>query len=357
VIGNSFKNVGGSQAFADTHSHEAALVINGCPPDLGCPGNGFRNSGALVQGNTFDGARNKAMRIAYTDGATITQNEVKNSKCGRETDGAVNELGMHMTYQNINLTVSNNSFHDFDPTGNCTLANQGYSTYAAIWCDVGAGPASQNGTISGNTVFNIDAGKGDFSNPRGLDQSSTGIFIEAGCAGYHVHNNILYDIGSFGLRNSFHSLDVNQAPNVYENNTIVDIAMYGVYMVEGVLTVKNNIIRKAGQTQINNSNPSNVRLTADYNDYDDGGSQTKIGVWGGVGPLTLANWRSTCNCDSHAITANPLFVNESSGDFHLQASSPARGAGEGGVDLGAFPSQGNSSLSPPPNLRVINVTP
>ncbi len=39
----------------------------------------------------------------------------------------------------------------------------------------------------------------------------------------------------------------------------------------------------------------------------------------------------------HDVYGDPLFVNPSAGDFHVQSGSPACGAGEGGTDIGAFP--------------------
>jgi hypothetical protein len=72
--------------------------------------------------------------------------------------------------------------------------------------------------------------------------------------------------------------------------------------------------------------------------------------------------------ESHGRTGNPLFVNPTGNppDFHLQAGSPAKGAGTGGRDMGAYPTGtevigptaggGGGDTSPPPsapsNLKV-----
>ena len=47
---------------------------------------------------------------------------------------------------------------------------------------------------------------------------------------------------------------------------------------------------------------------------------------------------------------NPLFVNHSGGDYHLQVGSPAIGSGTGGVDIGAYAYTGIGS-SPSPSSR------
>jgi len=43
-------------------------------------------------------------------------------------------------------------------------------------------------------------------------------------------------------------------------------------------------------------------------------------------------------CGPHIFSADPMFINDAdNGDFHLRAGSPCIRAGEGGVDIGAFP--------------------
>jgi len=49
----------------------------------------------------------------------------------------------------------------------------------------------------------------------------------------------------------------------------------------------------------------------------------------------LAAWQQKTPYDRHSRRADPLFVNVKEGDFRLKPESPARGAGEEGVDLGA----------------------
>jgi hypothetical protein len=51
---------------------------------------------------------------------------------------------------------------------------------------------------------------------------------------------------------------------------------------------------------------------------------------------SFAQWRSETSQDGNSIEAEPRFCAPSSGDFKLQFSSPARGAGAGGTDAGAF---------------------
>ena len=68
--------------------------------------------------------------------------------------------------------------------------------------------------------------------------------------------------------------------------------------------------------------------------------------------LTLATWRAAFpGFDVHSISADPLFIDAVGSDFHLQPTSPCKGTGRDGVDMGAYP-RGNdgtkigSSLAP-----------
>jgi hypothetical protein len=67
--------------------------------------------------------------------------------------------------------------------------------------------------------------------------------------------------------------------------------------------------------------------------------------------LTLAQFQARTGAEAHSFRGqDPLFVNASGGDFHLQAGSPCRGTGEGGVDIGAFPY--GTVLQTPPSVTI-----
>jgi hypothetical protein len=337
IIGNTFRNWGGTESQADNPSAvPTALILSG-----GWEGTWYP-TGTLVQRNTFDGNRQQSIQLLHTKDTIIENNEIKGAKCGRDVDTYVNELGVKMIGGNIHPIIRNNTFHDFEPHSACGLPNQVYATWAAVWCDEG----NTDGEVSGNTVWNIDQNKRDFSNPLGLDQSSTGIFIEHNCYNWTVKNNIIYNIGTMGLRNR----QIVQAEQVnnYFSNTVYNVGMWGIRIVEGKAVVKNNIVFDSGLAQIR-VDPAAAQSglhSIDYNLYFDTAGGNKVGDWGAGVVVNFASWKSACSCDAHAINSDPLFVNAPS-DFHLQPSSPARDAGEGGVDMGA------SQLSPPTNLRIV----
>jgi len=82
-------------------------------------------------------------------------------------------------------------------------------------------------------------------------------------------------------------------------------------------------------------------LLFDYNLFFSGGKKKIIEVYGEHGKLltpgaTLQEWQANSGQDAHSIHADPLFVDVKEGDFRLQAGSPAVGAGEKGVTIGAL---------------------
>jgi hypothetical protein len=52
--------------------------------------------------------------------------------------------------------------------------------------------------------------------------------------------------------------------------------------------------------------------------------------------VSMAQWREFSGLDRHTIYADPLYVNSAARDFRIDPNSPNRGAGPGGVTLGAM---------------------
>jgi hypothetical protein len=351
VLNNTFVASGGSAA--NTKPYAGGLVLTGCSPPLGCSTGRYLYN-TLIDGNVFDAARLKSVQIIYTSGTTFRNNEIKNNKCGVETDGATNAVGVHYTYDNVNFTISMNAIHDFQAIGGCELPLSAWPTWAGLWCDVGGGTT----LIEKNKIWNLDQNGGS---PREYQKFSTGIFVEAGCHSHTVRYNTVYNVKSAAIHNSYHGLDTGQPPNVYSNNTIYNVG-WGFFLKEGVLTMKNNIVSKVTAATIcfgcGSGNPSAIRLTSDYGLYNDGNTQANIAEYAGLGTLNLTNWRSRCGCDGRSFTADPLFVSLTVPDFNLQFGSPARSTGENGVDIGAYPYGGSGiSLPAAPSNLTIAITP
>ncbi|MBC8443344.1 hypothetical protein H8D79_01315, partial [PVC group bacterium] len=85
-----------------------------------------------------------------------------------------------------------------------------------------------------------------------------------------------------------------------------------------------------------------LKLTSDYNLFGPMVNRTQVAyVYAGSlsnlpasGPK-LEDWQESSGQDAHSIQADPKFVNPRAGDFRLLPDSPAIGAGEGGVNIGA----------------------
>jgi hypothetical protein len=130
-----------------------------------------------------------------------------------------------------------------------------------------------------------------------------------------------------------------------ENNTLVGTewwsgATAGVAVVSvgfTSLTIRSNIVQGPCMLTLHSSNADTTGVVVDYNLYyrsDD--DYTSGWVWDGTFYGTLAAWQSKSGQDAASTTTDPLFDSTQS-HYYLSASSPAIGAGFGGVDCGSHP--------------------
>jgi hypothetical protein len=329
ILHNTFKNWGGTTDAE--RSGMGATAINSA------------GLNALIQDNVFSGMP-RAMEV-WHGGATIDRNEFTNITCQSGSEGnvaiAIHMLGLYDGFDPQNNIFSNNTFHDFQRSSGCTLTG-GTAWMAAMWAD----DKVLNNQMIGNHIYNLDPDKAP-------GHDVIGIFLENASHGWIVTDNLIYDV-AIGIDHSDHSTppDPGISNNRYANNTIYNIGDSGIRVRSGHATIRNNIVSGAALRQIYVYSNATTEggLDIDYNDYWNSPDGAKVGVWGGGSVLTFSSWKTACNCDAHSLNSDPLFVNPPS-DLHLQPSSPARGAGEGGVDMGAY------VLSPPANLRVIQIFP
>ena len=288
IKNNIFKGWGHNSNVPFTPGMSAITITGG----QGADGSGNYPTDTLIEGNVFDSNYFYSITTSHTRNTTVRNNEIKGQKCGRGFDGATNEVGIYSTYYNEGMVVEANLIHDFDTFGSCAIGIQPTPTFAAYWCDVG----SHNATISNNVVYNLDQN----GSPSDLNNVFSAFFVEAGCDSHTLKNNLMHHIKTMGIYSSYHSL--GGATNFYYNNFISDTG-FGFFMKEGVAEVKNNVIRNFSQQGIchgcGSGSPALLSVTYNYNLYDDGTTQTRIGYWSGV--LDFANWKSTCSCDAQAI--------------------------------------------------------
>jgi parallel beta-helix repeat protein len=135
------------------------------------------------------------------------------------------------------------------------------------------------------------------------------------------------------------------------NNTIYNCKNSGLTLTNNKnSTIKNNLFINNGLAQVFVSSMSvtNGGHTFRNNNYFKA-TKTQIAFWHGAGsvsPLankTVAEWAQLSG-EINAPSVNPQqFINPPA-DPHLLSTSPVKAAGEAGVDLGAYQTQGG----PPP---------
>ena len=272
-------------------------------------------------------------------------------RCGRKSDGNRGADGIKDTDESTGSLIRNNRIGDHVDSADCLLSDgPAGDTYTGIYCDVGP----TNGLIEGNEVYNID-GKTTGTGSGGV--GSEGIFIESRCHDWVVRRNLVHHIGTYGIRNGSPSTgDPNRT--IIVNNTIAYIRDRAIWFRRGNnLTIKNNIFHHNNATagiDVHSTAVGQGPHTIANNFYWDMNNGAKVGRWGDFTTRDLTTWQQMCNCDAGVRSINPLFISVANGqeDFRLSASSPARGAGEGGVDVGAYQYQSSAAPATPWFLTI-----
>lgn len=182
-----------------------------------------------------------------------------------------------------------------------------------------------------------------------------GMTIRHGSVKSTVRNNI----SRYNQAAGFGASGVNDVYVDLFNNIIYENRGGGINLFASVQTARiynNTIYNNSGEGINNGSCGTNAPVTLDARNnilYGNGGGAI-------CGPIAA---------QSNNLTANPLFINSSAGDFHLQSTSLARDAGtslpevaydfEGNVrphggsyDIGAYEYK-DSVLPVPANLRIV----
>ncbi len=208
-----------------------------------------------------------------------------------------------------------------------------------------------------------------------------GIFLESLCYYNTVQENIAYN-NEHGFYTSGTTIGATKW-GLWINNVAYNNANYGFALkhVEDS-TFKNNIAFNNGIAQVLTTEQAVGVGNVWENNLWYSSSNSKVAIWNcelnewprGSGRLVDGNCMSNVNGyatpyqitfaewvylsgETGALSVDPQFVGTTAGseDFHLKSSSPARGSGENGVDMGAYP-QGdgvsNSPLQPPTEFRI-----
>jgi Right handed beta helix region len=333
IVNNIFQNWGGTG-----ENTKGADAIGLRPSSSSTGYNPYWIKNAVISDNTFNSNAQGNIHITQTSNTVVERNTIRNTLCGRKPNDTVGATGIKISQGSVGAIIRNNIVRDFQNSDNCLFDNQGNAIYVGIYCDTGP----IKGQVSGNIVYNIDKGKSSSTNTRGTGVNSVGIFMESRCSDWKVTNNVVYNIGTYGFRNGSPSTG-DPDRTQWTNNTVFNIARTAMWVPRGNnLVIKNNILgHNQGNAAVELASTAIGQgpHTISYNLYWDMSTGSKVGRWGDYSTRDLPTWKSACTCDSPSNSKNPLFVSLTAGseDFHLTASSPARGTGENGTDIGAYP--------------------
>jgi len=204
------------------------------------------------------------------------------------------------------------------------------------------------GVLLENTFDSIVEGNRIYNGVRGISQINYGLsgsFIASAefrttNTNVIIRNNLIYNMSSDGilckgapggkaLNNTIYN--TLQSPGYWAAIGLAQQAGYYCHNWE----IKNNIISQSQKAAVwyESSSSGLTNLSMDYNLFDLGSNEAKF-VWvtrATTGDIwkqyTLAQLQSQKQLELHSVLGNPLFVNPATGDFHLQATSPAINSG------------------------------
>jgi len=260
---------------------------------------------------------------------------------------------------NVNgFAITNNVVHDNDNIGIDAI---GFEDTAPSGYD-----QARNGTISGNTVYNITSvnnpsyGK---TLPNG-NYAADGIYVDGGkdivieknysynndigieLASEHagkatsnitVRNNMVYNNRYTGIAIGGYDTDRGSTSNskivnntLYKNDTVgLDGGQLLVQYDTLNNTIKNNImVASSSNYLIYNGYTKNSGNVVDYNlYYAPGGASGAKWKWKNASYTGFPAYKTGTGNDSHSVFADPLFANAAGSNFHLTSASPAINAG------------------------------
>lgn len=279
----------------------------------------------------------------------IDGNEVYNGKFGWSESLVLNA--------NVEkFTVSNNIVHDNDNIGIDLIGYEGENPNPAV-------DRARDGTVVGNIVYNISS----YGNPAyGNERSADGVYVD-GATNIVIERNIIHDTNLGVEVASEHAGKdasyITVRNNFIYNNTQVGIAFGGYDTHRGYTdncvfvnnTLYNNYTQRdwGGEIYIqydtrNNIVKNNIIYANDARLFVDswssvmtgnvidrnlffalGGGSNGTWIWQNVTYTTFAAYQSASGNDvTSLIGLDPLLVNLSIGDLHIDTGSPAINAGE-----------------------------
>jgi len=338
----------------------AGIEVEGASSNIQILNNHIHN--IVINGNSCNTTNGLGLVIAGTIGTSPITNVTIS---GNELDHMVTGCSETMTVNgNVQyFTISNNKVHDNNNIGIAALGGEGV---ASGYTQYNSSPNDQarNGTISGNTVYNITSN----GNPvyKGACNCADGIYLD-GSAHVIVERNVVHnvDINEVAAEGAGQSTDSNivrdnlfysngvtglsiggqtkvgSASNVtVVNNTFFNNGTYGANIslgefttginLTGVNIFKNNILY-AGPTGVLLKAVTTNSITLDYNLYY---SASPSWIWGSSTYTTFASYKTGTGQDAHSLNVDPQFLSTTSTPPNLDIASTSP-ANDAGINLGS----------------------
>jgi parallel beta-helix repeat protein len=243
-------------------------------PVSGATASGIRLSGttdSLAVGNTADHNTYAGVEVM----AGSTRNEVRGNTTFANASGYTRRAPGIRVYQATGNTIDRNITHDNEDSG--------------FECYTGA-----NDSLIYN---NVSYANGD----HGID--------DYGCTGNRILGNSVYDNVTAGINVEGNSTGATLANNISVDNGI------------GSPRTHSNIRVEHGSTPGTTLDNDLVFLTR----------QDTLLIWDSVSYSTLAAFQAVSGQEAHAVVSDPHWAGASTGNFHLNADSPAIDAANSGV--------------------------
>ncbi|MEA1925025.1 MAG: right-handed parallel beta-helix repeat-containing protein [Candidatus Altiarchaeota archaeon] len=223
------------------------------------------------------------------------------------------EFSHNIIHDNVGVGVNAAGILTYDLTNNTIICgNIIYNEGTGIFLKYD----TPNSNVSQNIVYNCT---------RGIRVTSESHYT-------HVHENIIYNCSAEGIQVGINVAESAPAGVVVYNNAI-DNCRRGINIFNSAkdLIIYNNII--SGSDDYGICVLYGQEPTIDYIGYND--------VYDcGTAYYAVAEGESSIQLD-------PEFVNSVEHDYHLQSSSPCKGTGRYGEDMGAYPGDSGPDTLPP----------
>ena len=321
------------------------------------------NTGAMILNNDFhdnaNGNSGNAGLIMVAEGSTITGNLFINDNTGLNVSAGSGVVTGNTATLNfygfeifggsgVGITVSNNvaagntgiglyCSNNVQITNNQIYDNHYLNSSNVVGLSVGGSAVASNNSIFDNDV-GVNISGGVLQNNRIYNNTGAGVNVSGSST---VSGNTIYNNG-VGIKGSSYYMTIRNNL-IYQNATGITLSSGSnglldsntIYQLSGdgfdlsgsasYMTLRDNIIDVQSNYAVNVSADSQIGFVSDYNFYSINGTGT-LGLWGGVGFASMANWYYELGLDQHSQSGNPQFVNLVGADGVLGFSTATTGS-------------------------------